>query len=64
MRRLTILLAAVGALMLVPAAQAFANGTVTVDIAGNGSGEVSSVGGLGVMGGYGEYGNALEGTPP
>ncbi len=45
MRRLTILLATVGALLLVPAAQAFANGTVTVNVAGEGSGEVSSAGG-------------------
>ena len=45
MRRLTILLVAVGALLLVPVAQAAANGIVTVSIAGNGSGEVSSVGG-------------------
>ncbi len=42
MRRLTILLAAVGALMLVPAAQAFAEGTATIHIAGNGNGEVRS----------------------
>jgi List-Bact-rpt repeat protein len=64
-RRLTILLAAVGALLLVPAAQAFANGTVTVNVAGSGSGEVSSVGGLAAAdSGFAEYGNALEGSPP
>jgi hypothetical protein len=41
-RRLTILLATVGALLLVPAAQAFANAPVTIHIKGSGSGEVSS----------------------
>jgi hypothetical protein len=35
----------VAAFLLVPAAQAFANGTMTVFIEGSGSGEVSSVGG-------------------
>jgi len=45
-RRLTILLAALGALLLVPAAQALATGTVTVKIIGDGSGEVSSAEGL------------------
>ena len=39
MKRITILLAAMAALMLVPAAQAFA-GTLTVNITGSGSGEV------------------------
>jgi hypothetical protein len=56
-RRLTILLAAIGALLLLPAAQAFAEGTATVVLAGEGSGEVSSVGGYA---GGGEY----EGFPP
>ena len=42
MKRLTILLAAMAALMLVPAAQAFAAGTVTVIPLGEGSGEVDS----------------------
>jgi hypothetical protein len=41
-RRLTILLATVGALLLVPAAQAFATAPVTIHIKGSGSGEVSS----------------------
>jgi Divergent InlB B-repeat domain len=50
-RRLTILLATVAALMLVPAAQAFANGTMTVNVEGNGGGEVI---------GYNEY----PGEPP
>jgi hypothetical protein len=39
-RRLTILLAAVGALMLIPAAQAFANEPLTVNISGTGAGKV------------------------
>ncbi len=43
--RLSVLIAAVAAFLLVPAAQAFANGTVTVNVAGEGSGEVSSAGG-------------------
>jgi hypothetical protein len=42
-RRLTILLAALGALLLVPAAQAFAHPTVKVNV--EGGGQVSSVGG-------------------
>ncbi|HEX5375526.1 MAG TPA: hypothetical protein VFW48_05140, partial [Solirubrobacterales bacterium] len=52
MRRLTILLAAVGALMLVPAAQAFAE-TLTLELNGNGAGEVNSAEGL----------NAIEPNP-
>ena len=44
MRRLTILLAAVGALMLVPAAQAFGAVNTKINIAGAGSGEVISLG--------------------
>ena len=56
MKRTTILLAALAALMLVPAAQAFANGTATVIIAGEGSGEASSVGGFSGTGFY-------EGSP-
>ena len=55
MRRLTILLATVGALLLVPAAQAFANGTLHVEIAGTGTGEASSVEG---------FSNFFKGTPP
>jgi len=51
-RRLTILLAALGALMLVPAAGAFAAGTVTVVPLGESSGEVSSAG------------KGLPGSPP
>jgi len=42
-RRIAILLAALGALMLVPAVQAFANGTATVTLSGGGSGKVTSV---------------------
>jgi len=56
---MTILLATVGALLLVPAGQAFANGTMTIDIQGieGGSGSVSSVGGY--------TGEGLwEGSPP
>ena len=45
MRRLTILLAALGALMLVPVTQALAAETATIEISGTGGGEVSSVGG-------------------
>src|SRR5262245_39953616 len=66
---MTILLAALAALMLVPAAQAFAEGGLTVHVAGTGSGEVSSV--EGVSGFKGEeleffkaFGNAYEGAPP
>ncbi len=67
--RLTILLATVAAFMLVPAAQAFAEGGLTVHVAGTGSGEVSSVGGA--SGFKSEeleflkaFGNAWEGEPP
>jgi hypothetical protein len=56
-RRITILLAALAALMLVPAAQAFAEGTMTVHIQGTGSGEVSSVEGW-------LYFEEFEGNPP
>ncbi len=55
MRRLTILLASMAALMLVPVAQAAAENTLKVNIAGTGSGTVSSVGGN-----EGEF----EGEPP
>jgi hypothetical protein len=44
-------------LLLVPAGQAFANGTITVNIEGSGNGEVNSVGGL-------FEGGAYEGSPP
>jgi hypothetical protein len=54
---LTILLAAVGAMLLVPAANAFANGTVTVNIKGSASGKISSVGGF-------EGSGSGEGSPP
>jgi len=53
----SVLVATVAALLLVPAAQAFANGTMTVSIEGSGSGEISSVGGFGGSGFY-------EGGPP
>ena len=62
MRRLTILLAAVGALLLVPAAAAFAS-TATVEISGTGSGELSSVGGQPFEAG-GEGSGEFEGNPP
>jgi hypothetical protein len=42
-RRITILLAALAALMLVPAAQAFATPSFKLNIVGTGSGEVTSV---------------------
>jgi hypothetical protein len=45
-RRFAILLAAVGALLLVPAASALANNNVIVTIEGTGSGEVNGVGGF------------------
>ncbi len=69
MRRLTILLAALAALMLVPAAQAFAEGSLTVHVAGTGSGEVSSAGGMSGFKGeevehLKKFGNAFEGEPP
>jgi len=63
-RRLTILLAALGALLLLPAASAFANGIVTVSIEGSGGGEVSSVGGIEEVEGFEGYGNLFEGSPP
>ncbi|HEX5376095.1 MAG TPA: hypothetical protein VFW48_08045, partial [Solirubrobacterales bacterium] len=44
MRRLTILLATVAAFLLVPVAQAAAEGTMTVTLAGTGSGKVVSEG--------------------
>jgi hypothetical protein len=56
-RRITILLATVGALLLVPAAQAFASGTLKVNIEGSGSGEATSVGGFFESGKW-------EGSPP
>jgi uncharacterized protein (DUF2141 family) len=43
--RLALLLVTAAALLLVPAAQAFANSTMTVVIEGTGNGEVTSVGG-------------------
>jgi hypothetical protein len=50
------LLATVGALLLIPAAQAFATTNFIVHIAGSGSGEVSSAGGI--------FGSGIaEGTP-
>jgi hypothetical protein len=60
------------ALLLVPAAQAAAAGTMQVAVAGNGEGEVSSVGGIGAFenegGAYNatfeSFGNAFEGSPP
>ena len=55
--RLTVLLATVAAFLLVPAAQAAANGTMTVNLLGEGSGEISSVGGF-------EGSGLYEGTPP
>jgi hypothetical protein len=71
-RRLTILLAALGALLLVPAAQAFANGTLHVNVEGTGAGEVSSVGGAAAMEPQSQeaketfesFGNEWEGSPP
>jgi len=60
-RRIAILLAAVGALLLLPAAQAFANGTATVQIVGTGNGEVGSNAEFDpVPFGAGEF----SGTPP
>jgi uncharacterized repeat protein (TIGR02543 family) len=56
-RRLTILLATVGALLLVPAAQALANGTMKVNIVGTGSGTVDSTTGASESG-------FLKGNPP
>jgi len=60
-RRLTILLATVGVLLLIPATQAFA-GTLKVNIEGSGSGEVSSVEGLGFV--DPEFAGLYEGSPP
>ena len=56
MKRLTILLAAMAALMLVPAAQAFAEINTKINIVGSGSGEVISTG-------SGEF-NEFEANPP
>ena len=50
MRRITILLAAVGALLLVPATQAFAENHLYVNIVGSGSGEVTETGSEGFVG--------------
>src|SRR3954451_11661812 len=59
--RLTILLATVGALLLVPAAQALATtSTMTVLAEGTGSGEISSVGGIPAFGGIFEGSPAIE----
>ena len=57
MRRIATLLAAVGALMLLPAAQAFGFGTLTVNIEGTGSGEFNSTAGY-------EGSGFLSGEPP
>jgi Divergent InlB B-repeat domain len=57
--RLTVLAATVAAFLLVPAAQALANGTLKVNLAGSGHGEVSSVGGF-----LGSGPEAWEGSPP
>jgi hypothetical protein len=59
------LLATVAALLLVPAAQAFAAGTLTVNVEGiaGGSGEVSSVGGIAPFGGEGEPPIECSGPP-
>jgi hypothetical protein len=63
--RLSVLLATVAAFLLVPAAQAFANATLTVSAEGTGSGEASSVGGAAAMGEeFEELGNQWEGSPP
>jgi hypothetical protein len=60
---LTALCAA--ALLLVPVSQAAAAaGTLKVAVTGSGSGEVSSVGGLGAISGFEEFGNLFEGSPP
>jgi uncharacterized repeat protein (TIGR02543 family) len=56
--RLALLLATAAALLLIPAAQAFAAGTIHVNINGTGHGEVSSVGG------YSGFPGAWEGSPP
>jgi hypothetical protein len=61
--RLSVLIAALAALLLVPAAQAFANGTMKVNIEGSGNGEVSSVTGLGWVTGE-EFNGQYEGSPP
>jgi hypothetical protein len=58
-RRLTILLAALGALLLIPAAQALAAPTIEVSIEGTGNGEVSSVGGA-FLSGEGEGTPSIE----
>jgi hypothetical protein len=59
-RRLTILLATLAALMLVPAAQALATGsTLSVTLAGTGEGEVTSAGGMAP-----EFEGVFEGEPP
>jgi Divergent InlB B-repeat domain len=71
-RRLTILLAALGALLLLPAAQALASGNAYVNIVGKGSGGVSSVGGVAAFESeeefwneyFDEFGNIYEGSPP
>jgi Divergent InlB B-repeat domain len=71
-RRITILLAALGALLLIPATQAFAGGTANVTIEGHGAGEVSSVGGVGAFESgnpeftelFESFGPAAEGSPP
>ena len=60
MRRTTILLAALAALMLVPAAQAMATpSTLKVNIEGSGAGEVNS----GLLGFYGTAFPEFEGNP-
>ena len=63
MRRITILLAALAALMLVPAASAFAAPSVNVSIEGTGTGEISSVGGVYIPA-LEKFTTAKEGSPP
>jgi Divergent InlB B-repeat domain len=57
-RRLTILLATVGALLLVPVTQAVAAGTMTVLVEGSGAGEIDSNEGIVPFGGI------MKGVPP
>jgi hypothetical protein len=62
--RLSVLLATVAALLLVPAAQAFANGNLIVSAGGAGSGEVNGVGGSPTHGEEEVFSGDYETSPP
>jgi len=61
---IAVLSAAVATFFLVPVAQAAAAPVFNQNITGNGSGEVSSTGGIGAFPGFEEFGSLWGGEPP